>query len=41
MVKLTSEDIDSIRNFGFKSATETANKLKAIGITGTAWDRYL
>lgn len=41
MVKLTTEDIDSIRNFGIKSAIETANKLKAFGITGTAWDKYL
>ena len=41
VIKLTSDDIDGIRNFGFKSATETANKLKAIGITGTAWDKYL
>lgn len=41
VVNLTAEEIDGIRNFGIKSAIETANKLKAVGITGTAWDKFL
>lgn len=41
VVNMTSDDIEGIRNFGFKSATEIANKLEAFGITGTAWDKYL
>lgn len=41
VVNMTSDDIEGIRNFGFKSATEIANKLEAFGFTGTAWDKYL
>lgn len=41
VVNMTSDDIEGIRNFGFKSATEISNKLEAFGFTGTAWDKYL
>ena len=38
---LTEEQILGIRNLGRKSIIETANTLVALGIHGTAWEKFL